>query len=107
VKPTAICNFGVREHAHGAISTALALPRQWLDPPMAGNLPLGLRRVTFGGRMRLLGPSPNSGVIYQCSPRFDRPFAEDGPTHQPVETLASLRSIPNLLVIPPRPTAMN
>lgn len=87
--------FGVREHAMAGILTGISL--------YGGLIPYGGTFLVFSDYMRpavrvasLIG----ARVIYVFS--HDSVFVgEDGPTHQPVEHLASLRSIPNLVVIRP------
>jgi len=86
--------FGVREHAMGAIMNGLAL---------SGWTPYGASFLVFTDYAR---PAIRlSALMHQpCIWVFthDSVFlGEDGPTHQPVEHLASLRLIPNLLVIRP------
>jgi transketolase len=87
--------FGVREHAMGAILSGLALHR--------GIRPFGGTFLVFADYMRpairvaaLMGVP----VIYVFT-HDSVAVGEDGPTHQPVEHLASLRSIPGLTVIRP------
>jgi transketolase len=87
--------FGVREFAMAAMVSGLALQGMWL--PFCGTF------MTFSDYMKnaiRLAALMNLHVIYQFT--HDSIFlGEDGPTHQPVEHLASLRSIPNLTVIRP------
>jgi transketolase len=87
--------FGVREHAMGAILSGLALH--------GGIRPFGGTFLVFADYMRpairvaaLMGVP----VIYVFT-HDSVAVGEDGPTHQPVEHLASLRSIPGLTVIRP------
>ncbi len=87
--------YGVREFAMGAIAAGLSLTG--MIQPFCGTF------LTFSDYMRnairLASLSPYH-VIYQFT--HDSIFlGEDGPTHQPVEQLASLRAIPNLHVIRP------
>jgi transketolase len=89
-------HFGVREHAMAAILNGLAYHG-------SGLVPYGGTFLVFAGyavgAIRLSALS-ELGVIYVFT-HDSIGLGEDGPTHQPVETLASLRSIPNLLVIRP------
>jgi len=85
---------------HGGDPQRIALPRAWPWIPYGGHLPWSFA-VTWWAAMPPPRPSRTPGDL-RAHPRFDSASAEDGPNHQPVETLASLRSIPNLLVIPPR-----
>ncbi|HBE19717.1 MAG TPA: transketolase [Cyanobacteria bacterium UBA11149] len=88
--------FGVREHGMGAICNGIALHNTGLIPYCATFL-------VFADYMRAairLSALAESGVIYVMT-HDSVGLGEDGPTHQPVETLASLRAIPNLLVIRP------
>jgi transketolase len=87
--------FGVREHGMGAILNGIALSKLWL--------PYGGTFLIFSDYMRppvRLAALMKVHVIYVYT--HDSIFlGEDGPTHQPVSQLASLRSIPNLTVIRP------
>lgn len=87
--------FGVREFAMAAIATGLA--QTHMITPFVGTF------LTFSDYMRnaiRLCALMKEQVIYQFT--HDSIFlGEDGPTHQPIEHLASLRSIPNLHVIRP------
>ncbi|MGD1859725.1 MAG: transketolase [Leptolyngbyaceae cyanobacterium] len=90
-----IC-FGVREHGMGAISNGIALHNSGLIPYCATFL-------VFADYMRAairLSALSRAGVIYVLT-HDSIGLGEDGPTHQPVETIASLRAIPNLTVIRP------
>jgi len=87
--------FGVREHAMGAIMNGLALH--------GGFIPYGGTFMVFADYMRpslRLAALMGLGTIYVFS-HDSIGLGEDGPTHQPIETLASLRIIPNLTVIRP------
>jgi transketolase len=88
-------HFGVREHGMGAIANGLALHG-------------GLRSfvatfLVFADYLRpaiRLAALMKLPVIYVMT--HDSVFiGEDGPTHQPVETMASLRSIPGLALVRP------
>ncbi|MCT7950283.1 transketolase [Ancylothrix sp. C2] len=88
--------FGVREHGMGAICNGIALHNSGLIPYCATFL-------VFADYMRAairLSALAEVGVIYVMT-HDSIGLGEDGPTHQPVETLASLRVIPNLLVFRP------
>jgi transketolase len=88
--------FGVREHGMGAICNGIALHNSGLIPYCATFL-------VFADYMRAairLSALSQAGVIYVMT-HDSIGLGEDGPTHQPVETLASLRAIPNLLVMRP------
>ncbi|MBN8561825.1 MULTISPECIES: transketolase [Leptolyngbya] len=88
--------FGVREHAMGAICNGIALHNSGLIPYCATFL-------VFVDYMRAairLSALSEAGVIYVMT-HDSVALGEDGPTHQPIETLASLRAIPNLLVFRP------
>ncbi|MBD2019986.1 transketolase, partial [Leptolyngbya sp. FACHB-36] len=88
--------FGVREHAMGAICNGIALHGSGLIPYCATFL-------VFADYMRAairLSALSHAGVIYVMT-HDSVALGEDGPTHQPIETLAALRAIPNLLVFRP------
>jgi len=87
--------FGVREHGMGAILNGLALS--------GGLLPYGATFLSFADYMRppiRLAALMDLKVIYIFT-HDSIGLGEDGPTHQPVEQLASLRAIPGLTVIRP------
>jgi transketolase len=87
-------HFGVREHAMGSIMNGLALSR--LRPYGSGFLIFSdYSRPTL--RLASLMELP---VIYIFT-HDSIGVGEDGPTHQPVEHLASLRAIPHLAVMRP------
>lgn len=88
-------HFGIREHAMGAILNGMALH--------GGIIPYGGTFLVFADYMR---PAIRLAALMrqQCIYVFTHDsigLGEDGPTHQPVEQLASLRCIPNLLVLRP------
>ena len=88
--------FGVREHGMGAICNGIALHNSGLIPYCATFL-------VFADYMRAairLSALSEAGVLYVMT-HDSIALGEDGPTHQPVETIASLRAIPNLYVIRP------
>ncbi len=88
-------HFGVREHAMGGIINGIAL--------YGGLKPFGATFLVFSdylrGALRIAALShiPNIWIFTHDSIGV----GEDGPTHQPVEHLASLRAMPNLIVIRP------
>jgi transketolase len=89
-------HFGVREHAMAAILNGIA----YHD---SGLIPYGGTFLVFAGYMigaMRLSALSELGVIYVLT-HDSIGLGEDGPTHQPIETLANLRAIPNLLVIRP------
>lgn len=87
--------FGVREFAMAAMATGMS--ETDMITPFVGTF------LTFSDYMRnaiRLASLMKAKVIYQFT--HDSIFlGEDGPTHQPIEHLASLRAIPNLQVIRP------
>jgi transketolase len=88
-------HFGVREHAMGAILNGLAA--------YGGLTSYGATFLTFSDYMRpaiRLAALMGLEVIYVFT-HDSIGLGEDGPTHQPVEHLAALRAIPNLIVIRP------
>jgi transketolase len=88
--------FGVREHGMGAICNAIALHK-------TGLIPYGATFLVFTDYMRAairISALSQAGVIWVMT-HDSIALGEDGPTHQPVETVASLRAIPNLLVMRP------
>ncbi len=87
--------FGVREHAMGAITNGIAAHRGFR--PYCATFFVFSDYMRPAIRMAALMKLP---VIYIFT--HDSIFVgEDGPTHQPVEQLESLRTIPNLKVIRP------
>src|SRR5207249_10238078 len=88
-------HFGVREHAMGAIMNGLAAH--------GGAIPFGATFLIFSDYMRppiRLAALMGLHVIYVFT-HDSIALGEDGPTHQPVEQLAGLRAVPNLIVIRP------
>ena len=88
-------HFGVREHAMGAIVNGLAAH--------GGFIPYGATFLIFSDYMRppiRLAALMGLHVVHVFT-HDSLALGEDGPTHQPVEQLASLRAIPNLTVIRP------
>jgi len=87
--------FGVREHGMGAILNGMALHR--------GFIPYGGTFLIFSDYMRpsiRLAALMKQRVIYVYT-HDSIGLGEDGPTHQPIEQLASLRAMPGLAVIRP------
>jgi transketolase len=87
--------FGIREHAMGAIMNGMALH--------GGFIPYGGTFLVFADYMRpaiRLAALMKQHVIYVFT-HDSIGLGEDGPTHQPVEHVTSLRCIPNLLVVRP------
>ncbi len=87
--------FGVREHAMGAILSGMAIHK--------GLRPYGGTFLVFADYMRpsiRLASMMKLPVIYIFT-HDSIAVGEDGPTHQPVEQIASLRGIPGLTVIRP------
>ncbi len=88
-------HYGVREHAMGAIMNGLAL--------YSGYIPYGGTFLVFSDYMRTpirLSALMQIGVIYVMT-HDSIGVGEDGPTHQPIEHLASLRAMPNVNVMRP------
>ncbi len=88
-------HFGVREHAMGAILNGMALS--------GALIPYGGTFLVFSDYMRpaiRLAALMGLHVVYVFT-HDSIGLGEDGPTHQPIEHLAGLRAIPNLLVIRP------
>jgi transketolase len=88
-------HFGVREHAMGAIVNGLAAH--------GGFIPYGATFLIFCDYMRppiRLAALMRLHVVHVFT-HDSIALGEDGPTHQPVEQLANLRAIPNVIVIRP------
>ena len=88
-------HFGVREHAMGSIANGLAVH--------GGIIPFTATFLIFSDYMRpaiRLAALMEQRVIFVFT-HDSIALGEDGPTHQPVEQLASLRAIPQLVVIRP------
>ncbi len=88
-------HFGIREHAMGGILNGMALH--------GGFLPMGSTFLVFADYMR---PTIRLAAIMKLPVGFvfthdSLMVGEDGPTHQPVEQLASLRLIPGVHVFRP------
>jgi transketolase len=88
-------HFGVREHGMGGIMNGMALH--------GGVIPYGGTFLVFSDYMRpsiRLAALMHQRVIYVFT-HDSIGLGEDGPTHQPVEHLTALRTIPNVTVIRP------
>jgi transketolase len=87
-------HFGIREHAMGSICNGLSLSKL---------RPYGSGFLIFSDYMKppiRLGAIMELPVVYAFT-HDSIGVGEDGPTHQPVEQLAALRSIPGLIVLRP------
>ena len=88
-------HFGVREHAMGAIANGIAAH--------GGCIPYTATFLVFSDYMRppmRLAALSKLHVVHVFT-HDSIALGEDGPTHQPVEQLANLRAVPNLIVIRP------
>lgn len=88
--------FGVREHAMGAICNGMALHG-------SGLIPYSATYLVFADYMRnaiRMAALSKAGTLFVFT-HDSVVVGEDGPTHQPVEHLASLRLIPGLTVLRP------
>jgi transketolase len=88
-------HFGIREHAMGAVVNGLAL--------FGSFIPYGATFLIFSDYMR---PAIRLAALMGLRSIFDYThdsvfLGEDGPTHQPIEQLWSLRAIPGLTVFRP------
>lgn len=90
-----IIHFGIREHAMGAILNGIAL--HGLSKPFGGTFLVFSDYMRGSVRLAALMNIPSTFVWTHDSIGV----GEDGPTHQPIEHVASLRAIPNLAVIRP------
>ncbi|HEV7887240.1 MAG TPA: transketolase [Acidimicrobiales bacterium] len=87
--------YGVREHGMGGIMNGMALH--------GGVLPVGGTFFNFSDYMRgsvRLAAISEAKVVYSWT-HDSVGLGEDGPTHQPIEQLASIRAMPGLRVIRP------
>ncbi|HCU06215.1 MAG TPA: transketolase [Holosporales bacterium] len=87
-------HYGIREHAMGAIMNGLSL---------SGYKPYGGTFLTFSDYMRpaiRLSALMKQSVIYVMT-HDSIGLGEDGPTHQPIEHISSLRAMPNVNVFRP------
>jgi len=94
-EPERTLHFGIREHGMASIVNGLALH--------GGLIPFGATFLIFSDYMR---PAIRLAALMQTPSIFvfthdSIGLGEDGPTHQPVEQLMSLRLIPGLLVLRP------
>ena len=88
-------HFGIREHAMGGILNGMALSQALV--------PYGGTFLVFADYLRpaiRLAALMKLRVIYVFT-HDSVAVGEDGPTHQPIEQIASLRAIPNLVVLRP------
>jgi transketolase len=88
-------HFGIREHAMGAIMNGMALH--------GGIVPYGATFLIFSDYMRppiRLAAIMKLHVVYVYT-HDSIGLGEDGPTHQPIEQLSTLRAVPNITVIRP------
>ena len=88
-------HFGIREHSMGAILNGMALTK--------GFIPYGATFLIFSDYMRA---PMRLAAISKIKPIFifthdSIGLGEDGTTHQPIEQLAGLRSVPNMTLIRP------
>ena len=88
-------HFGIREHSMGAVLNGMAVTK--------GIIPYGATFLIFSDYMR---PPIRLAAIMKIRPIFiythdSIGLGEDGTTHQPVEQLIGLRSVPNVMVIRP------
>ncbi|MEJ2205862.1 MAG: transketolase [Gemmatimonadota bacterium] len=94
-----VIHFGVREHAMGALMNGMALH--------GGVRPFGGTFLIFSDYMRpaiRLAALMDQPTIYVFT-HDSIGLGEDGPTHQPIEQLAALRAIPNLMDLRPADAA--
>jgi transketolase len=87
-------HFGVREHAMGAIVNGMTLSK------------LRAFSATFFNFSDYMRPSMRLGALMEIPAIYifthdSIGVGEDGPTHQPIEQLAALRAMPNMLVLRP------
>lgn len=88
--------FGVREHAMGAICNGILLH-------LSGLIPYCATFFIFTDYLRAamrISALCEAGVIYVMT-HDSIGLGEDGPTHQPIEHLASFRAMPNILMLRP------
>ena len=87
-------HFGVREHAMGAIVNGMSVSR------------LRAYSATFFNFSDYMRPAMRLAALMETPSIFifthdSIGLGEDGPTHQPIEQLASLRAMPNMIVLRP------
>jgi transketolase len=88
-------HFGIREHGMGGVMNGMALH--------GGTLPVGGTFLVFSDYMRgavRLSALSEAKLIFSWT-HDSVGVGEDGPTHQPIEQIAALRAMPQLLVIRP------
>jgi len=88
-------HFGIREHGMAGVMNGMAI--------YGGVIPYGATFLVFSDYLR---PSIRLASLSKIKPIYvfthdSIGLGEDGPTHQPIEHLASLRAIPELIVIRP------
>lgn len=88
-------HFGIREHGMASIMNGMAM--------YGGVIPYGATFFVFSDYLR---PAIRIAALSKVKPVYvlthdSIGLGEDGPTHQPVEHLAALRSIPGLIVVRP------
>lgn len=94
-----IIHFGIREHAMGSILNGMVLH--------GGIRPFAGTFLVFSDYMR---PAMRMAALMEIAPIYvfthdSIGLGEDGPTHQPIEHLMALRTIPNLLDLRPGDSA--
>jgi transketolase len=92
-------HFGIREHGMGAVMNGMALH--------GGVIPFGGTFLIFSDYMRpaiRLAALMHQRVVFVFT-HDSIGLGEDGPTHQPIEQLSTLRTIPNLVVLRPADAA--
>ncbi len=88
-------HFGIREHAMGSISNGISL---YLNQPVFDSTFFVFSNYMLPAiRMRSMMNLPILSIFTHDSINI----GQDGPTHQPIETLATLRAIPNYQVFRP------
>ncbi|MEY4398411.1 MAG: hypothetical protein RLZ53_987, partial [Actinomycetota bacterium] len=90
-----VLHFGIREHAMGSILNGIALSGH--TRPFGGTFLIFSDYMRPAVRLAALMGVPSIFVWTHDSVAL----GEDGPTHQPIEQLATLRAIPNLNVVRP------
>ena len=90
-----VMHFGIREHAMGAILNGIVLH--------GPTRPFGGTFLIFSDYMR---PPVRLAALMNIAPIYvwthdSVALGEDGPTHQPIEQLATLRAIPNMTIVRP------
>jgi transketolase len=90
-----VLHFGIREHAMGAILNGITLGG--LTRPFGGTFLIFSDYMRPAVRLAALMGVPSIFVWTHDSVAL----GEDGPTHQPIEQLATLRAIPNLAIVRP------